>query len=117
MRQHEARLKEVEATMVNQTWLILRMRQIALRMLASAAAVSSLATVGLLHAQAPATPRPSFEVASIKLNKTEGPETQHWGPQEVYLSRAGLLTSIADAYQTPYSRISAAKDSRTQELL
>lgn len=103
--------------MANQSWIMLGMHRNALLVLASAVAVSSPVAVGLLHAQSPVTARPSFEVASVKLNNTEGTGAQHWGPQEVYLSRAGLLATIAEAYQTPYTRISAPKDSTSQGVL
>jgi len=97
--------------MANQTWIRLRSsRDIAL-------ALAGAITVSLLDAQAPVPARPSFEVASVKVSKTEGAETQNWGPQEIYLGRAGLLTIIAEAYQTPYTRISAPKDSASQRVL
>jgi uncharacterized protein (TIGR03435 family) len=56
-------------------------------------------------------------VASVKLNQTEGTRVQHWGPQDVYLGRAGLLATIAEAYQMPYTRISVPKDSASQGVL
>jgi hypothetical protein len=59
--------------MANQAWIRLSMRSKTVLVLASAAAVSSTGTFRLLHAQSPTTARPSFEVASVKLNKTEGP--------------------------------------------
>jgi uncharacterized protein (TIGR03435 family) len=81
------------------------------------AAVMGSFIVGLLHAQSASTTRPSFEVASIKINTTPDPEIQHWGSQEVYLTRARLLTTIADAYQIPYTRVVAPRDSKSQDVL
>jgi bla regulator protein BlaR1 len=81
------------------------------------AVVAGPLVVGLMHAQSSSTARPSFEVASIRLNTTEGPGTQRWGPQEVDLTRARLLATIAEAYQIPYTRITAPRDSKSLDVL
>jgi len=81
------------------------------------AVIAGPLVVGTLRAQSSPTARPSFEVASIRVNTTEGPGTQHWGPQEVDLSRARLLATIAEAYQIPFTRISAPRDSKSLDVL
>jgi bla regulator protein BlaR1 len=80
------------------------------------AVIAGPLVVGLLHAQSSATARPSFEVASIRVNTTRGPGTQRWGPQEVDLTWVSLLATIAEAYQIPYTRISAPRDSATLKV-
>ena len=99
--------------------------------LVSAAVAAIAVPVGLgvwdapaVHAQSaaqhtsPSAPRPSFEVASIRVNTTQGPGAPpHWGPQDVTLTWARLSATIAEAYQIPYSRIVAPNDSRSRDVL
>jgi uncharacterized protein (TIGR03435 family) len=74
--------------------------------------------VGVLSAQSVSPIRPSFEVASVRVSTTqEGSAAQRWGPQTVDLVRANLLTTIADAYQIPYTRIVTPRDSASQKVL
>ena len=82
------------------------------------AIVSGPLVIGMLSAQSVTPPRPSFEVASVRVSTTqEGPGDQRWGPQTVYLVRANLLATIADAYQIPYTRIVTPQDSASQKVL
>lgn len=80
--------------------------------------VSGPLVIGMLSAQSVTPPRPSFEVASIRVSTAqEGPGAQRWGPQTVDLVRANLLTTIADAYEIPYTRIVTPQDSASQKVL
>src|SRR5690349_2820693 len=81
------------------------------------AVVTGALVVGSLGAQFPSNALPSFEVATIRLNTTRGPGAQRWGPQEVDLRWVSLLATIAEAYQIPYTRISAPRDAATQRVL
>ena len=84
----------------------------------SMAIVAGPLVVGILSAQSGTPTRPSFEVASVRVSTTqEGSGAQHWGPQTVDLVRANLLTTIADAYEIPYTRIVTPRDSASQKVL
>jgi hypothetical protein len=66
------------ATMKNRAVVRLNFVKRAMLVYAMAVVAGPLA-IGLLRGQS--SPSPSFEVASIKINTTQGPGMQHWGPQ------------------------------------
>lgn len=109
--------KRVEGIMANRALSNLTVLSKVLLAGLGVAAVAAPLLVGVLRGQSPSATRPSFEVASIKVNTMEGPGSAQWGPQEVDLTRAFLLGVISEAYEIPYSRVSAPRDSTSQGVL
>lgn len=76
-----------------------------------------LATAGMALVFGQTTPRPAFDVASVKLNKgPSGPRTTSVNPQGISYVRDSLRVILSEAYGVKYASISSP-DARFRDML